>query len=95
MINELGGYSNYNSGSIRFFSKMVTECPANGQSPLFNINPNDIESIEVLKDADATAIYGLRGANGVILITTQKGKAGKTQFDLRIQRGTTKVTKYW
>lgn len=49
-------------------------------SPLNAINPNDIESIEVLKDADATAIYGSRGANGVVLITTKKGKAGKTQF---------------
>ncbi|MFN3754533.1 SusC/RagA family TonB-linked outer membrane protein [Flavobacterium sp.] len=49
-------------------------------NPLNNINPADIESIEVLKDADATAIYGSRGANGVILITTKKGKAGKTSF---------------
>ncbi|MEQ5790632.1 SusC/RagA family TonB-linked outer membrane protein [Muricauda sp. NFXS6] len=52
-------------------------------SPLNAINPNDIESIEVLKDADATAIYGSRGANGVVLITTKKGKAGKTRFDAR------------
>jgi len=49
-------------------------------SPLNSINPTDIESIEVLKDADATAIYGSRGANGVVLITTKKGKAGKTTF---------------
>jgi TonB-linked SusC/RagA family outer membrane protein len=45
-------------------------------NPLSAINPNDIESIEILKDADATAIYGSRGGNGVILITTKKGKAG-------------------
>lgn len=49
-------------------------------SPLNSINPSDIESIEVLKDADATAIYGSRGANGVVLITTKKGKSGKTTF---------------
>ncbi len=49
-------------------------------SPLNAISSDDIESIEVLKDADATAIYGSRGANGVILITTKKGKSGKTQF---------------
>src|SRR3970040_1538264 len=49
-------------------------------SPLNSINPGDIESIEVLKDADATAIYGSRGANGVVLITTKKGKAGATRF---------------
>ena len=41
------------------------------------LNPNDIESIDVLKDASATAIYGSRGANGVVIITTKKGKAGK------------------
>ncbi|MBK0383646.1 TonB-dependent receptor [Pedobacter sp. SD-b] len=47
------------------------------QSPLNSFNPNDIESIEVLKDASATSIYGARAANGVILITTKKGKEGK------------------
>lgn len=45
--------------------------------PLAGINPNDIENIQILKDASATAIYGSRGANGVILITTKRGKAGK------------------
>ena len=48
---------------------------------LSGINPNDIESIEVLKDASSTAIYGSSGANGVILITTKQGKSGKTQID--------------
>ncbi len=56
----------------------------NGQSPLFNINPKDIESIEILKDADATAIYGARGSNGVILITTKKAKPGKLRFNFNI-----------
>jgi len=49
---------------------------ASGLNPLATINPNDIESVEVLKDVSATAIYGSRGANGVILITTKQGKAG-------------------
>ncbi len=62
-----------------------------GTSPLNSINPSDIESIEVLKDADATAIYGSRGANGVILISTKRGKAGKTKVDLRISSGAGKV----
>ena len=44
------------------------------------INPNDIERIEVLKDAASAAIYGSRGANGVILVTTKKGKSGKAKF---------------
>ena len=43
-----------------------------------DLNPSDIESMEVLKDASSTAIYGTRGANGVIIITTKRGKAGKT-----------------
>ncbi|MGN6339725.1 MAG: SusC/RagA family TonB-linked outer membrane protein [Ginsengibacter sp.] len=47
-----------------------------------NINPNDIESIDVLKDASATAIYGSRGANGVVIVTTKQGKAGKTTLNL-------------
>ncbi|MCK8141451.1 SusC/RagA family TonB-linked outer membrane protein [Flavobacterium sp. I-SCBP12n] len=51
-------------------------------SPLNSINPSDIESIEVLKDADATAIYGSRGANGVVLISTKKGNAGTTKFNV-------------
>lgn len=50
----------------------------NDISSLSIINPNDIESVAVLKDASATAIYGARGANGVVLITTKRGKAGKT-----------------
>lgn len=48
-------------------------------APLNALNPGDIESIEILKDASATAIYGSRGANGVVMITTKKGKAGKLQ----------------
>ena len=50
-------------------------------SPLQMINPNDIEKIEVLKDASATAIYGSRGANGVVIITTRKGQAGKPKVE--------------
>lgn len=51
------------------------------QNPLAAINPNDIESIEILKDAAATGIYGSRGSNGVILITTKRGKSGKPSFN--------------
>jgi TonB-linked SusC/RagA family outer membrane protein len=58
-----------------------------GGNPLSYINPADIESIEVLKDADATAIYGSRAANGAILITTKKGKAGQTKVDINLQQG--------
>lgn len=51
--------------------------PGANINPLNSINSNDIESVEILKDADATAIYGSRGANGVVLITTKKGKSGR------------------
>jgi TonB-linked SusC/RagA family outer membrane protein len=54
-----------------------------------NLNPNDIESISILKDAGATAIYGVKGGEGVILITTKKGKAGKTQFSYDAFYGST------
>ncbi|MDU0371067.1 TonB-dependent receptor [Hymenobacter endophyticus] len=51
-------------------------------NPLADINPNDIESVDVLKDASASAIYGSRAANGVIIITTKRGKAGKNNISL-------------
>lgn len=60
----------------------------NGENPLLSINPMDIERIDVLKDADATSIYGSRGANGVILITTKRARTGPTSFDIRISNGT-------
>lgn len=56
-------------------------------NPLTFINPSDIESITVLKDADATAIYGSRAANGAILITTKKGKSGKMKLEVNAQTG--------
>jgi TonB-linked SusC/RagA family outer membrane protein len=61
-----------------------------GLSALNSINPKDIESIDVLKDADATSIYGSRGANGVILITTKKGKAGAITVNLNANTGFSK-----
>lgn len=63
-------------------------------SPLNSISPSDIESIEILKDADATAIYGSRGANGVVLITTKKGQTGKTTLDLNIKKGIGKISHF-
>lgn len=56
-----------------------------------NINPNDIESMEILKDASATAIYGARGANGVVLITTKRGKAGENKISYSGYLGVQKV----
>lgn len=62
-------------------------------NPLMTLNPNDIESVTVLKDASATAIYGSRGANGVIMITTKKGKAGKAQVSYDVSTGFSKTEK--
>ena len=59
----------------------------NVSSGIATINPNDIESITVLKDAAAAAVYGSRAANGVILVTTKSGKEGKAQFDARAKYG--------
>lgn len=64
-----------------------------GGSPLNFINSDDIESIDVLKDASATAIYGSRGANGVIIITTKKGKAGVSRVSLSSSLGVSTLTR--
>lgn len=61
------------------------------RNPLNAINPNDIASIEVLKDASATAIYGSRGANGVVLITTKRGKSGSLNVNYDAYYGTQNV----
>ncbi len=76
-------------------SEMVTANIGNKtvSNPLSNINPNDIESIDVLKDASATAIYGSRGANGVIIITTKTGKAGAPRIVYDGYVGVAKATK--
>lgn len=58
-----------------------------------NIDPNDIESFSILKDASSTSVYGVRGANGVIIITTKKGKAGKTDLSLDYYQGLTQFTR--
>jgi len=67
--------------------------PGAGVNALSTLNPADIESIEVLKDADATAIYGSRGANGVVLITTKKAKGNKTLFTANLFSGVGQITK--
>ncbi len=61
-------------------------------NPLANINPNEIESISVLKDASAAAIYGTRGANGVIIITTKSGQVGKTKVNVGYSMGVSEIS---
>jgi TonB-dependent SusC/RagA subfamily outer membrane receptor len=62
-------------------------------NPLSSINPADIESLEILKDASSAAIYGSRGANGVILITTKRGKKGKPQFSFSSRVSASNITR--
>ena len=62
-------------------------------SSISDINPDDIESIEILKDASSAAIYGARASNGVVLVTTKKGKAGKSQIGFNMYTGMQKVAK--
>ena len=60
------------------------------RNPLNVISPNDIQSISILKDASATAIYGSRAANGVVLITTKKGKSGEFKYTYSIRQSTSR-----
>ena len=66
---------------------------SSSRNPLNYLNPNDIEKIDVLKDASSTAIYGARGANGVVLITTKRGKKGAGAFEYSYSLGASKITK--
>ncbi|MBO9635079.1 MAG: SusC/RagA family TonB-linked outer membrane protein, partial [Chitinophagaceae bacterium] len=81
-------------GNSQVSTQLVSGVGIGAVSPLNSINPQDIESIEILKDADATAIYGSRGSNGVILITTKKGTAGKTKYEVGYNAGISKVSRF-
>ena len=85
----IDGFPVYNSNADA--NAGVTAGPS--INALASLNPSDIESIEVLKDASATAIYGSRGANGVVIITTKKGKAGQNSFTYDGYYGTQSVLK--
>lgn len=67
----------------------INDSPIN---PLVSLNPNDIESIQILKDASSAAIYGARGTNGVVLITTKQGKEGKTKVSINSSYGWSTAT---
>jgi Outer membrane receptor proteins, mostly Fe transport len=95
---DIGGVRRANGDGVGAVSRGTDQAGlslSGGQNPLMGINMSDIESIEVLKDADATAIYGSRGANGVILITTKKGTRGKLQLQATATQGVKYVAKRW
>ena len=73
------------------YSEIADDGYGTSSSILSTLNPADIESVSVLKDASASSLYGSRAANGVILITTKSGKAGKTSFNVNIKHGITDI----
>jgi TonB-linked SusC/RagA family outer membrane protein len=90
-----GTLTNPNTGGGPLGGELSPLSRGDGLSPFNSLNPADIESIDVLKDADATAIYGSRGANGVILITTKKGRAGQTKVDVDVFTGFSKPARLY
>jgi len=93
-LREDGNFPLYIINGVPFNSTPIESNSLLGNTgidPLNTLNVSNIESIEVLKDADATAIYGSRGANGVVLITTKKGKYGKTGLEARVYTGAATV----
>ncbi len=87
-VNISEGSSNALSiGGSNYSSANMANSTTDRFNPLSSINPSDIESIEILKDASATAIYGSRGANGVVIITTKRGSIGKSQFNVDVSYG--------
>ncbi len=90
------GVGSLRSGTTPLFviDGFVIDNSATGleSNPLNFINPQDIASIDVLKDASATAIYGARAANGVVVITTKKGKSGKTEMNLSVSSAISSIS---
>jgi TonB-dependent starch-binding outer membrane protein SusC len=97
---RIRGVGSINAGNEPLF--IVDGVQLNNQSnaaftqsnPLAFLNPNDIESMEILKDAASAAIYGSQAANGVVIITTKKGKQGKAKFEFNAFAGETQPMKY-
>lgn len=88
---RIRGTSSINSGGDPLI--VVDGIP--GAMSLNDINPNDIESIEILKDASAGAIYGSRAANGVVMVTTKKGSKEKSTLNFEVQRGVSSAIDNW
>jgi TonB-linked SusC/RagA family outer membrane protein len=82
-----GGSDMRNYGSSSFSAEGMASNTSTRINPLSSINPSDIESIEILKDASATAIYGSRGANGVVIITTKRGSFGQSSINVDASYG--------
>lgn len=90
-IVRVRGTGSISAGNAPLY--VVDGMPLEDASAFTQINPNDIESIDVLKDAASAAIYGSRGGNGVVLVTTKNGKAGQAKIDFNYYTGVQQVTK--
>ena len=90
---NIRGLSTFGNGNPLFVIDGVPVFSGSGgtNNSLATLNPENIASIEILKDASASAIYGARAANGVVLITTERGQAGQTQFSVGVSRGVSTV----
>jgi TonB-linked SusC/RagA family outer membrane protein len=92
-IRGLGSISAGNGPLIVVDGQPLNSGDLNNPGGLNLLNPNDIEKIDVLKDASATAIYGSRGANGVVMVTTKRGKSGKAQINFDYYTATQEISK--
>lgn len=90
-VITIRGLGSIGAGNSPLF--VVDGYPLNNADDFNNINPADIETIQVLKDAAAAAIYGSRGGNGIIIVTTKRGKSGTTKFNLTTNTGFANVSK--
>jgi len=93
-VTEFGSGAESSTGAGSSWNQSALASDIRGNMNVMSmINPNDIESISILKDASAAAIYGVRAANGVILITTKKGKIGKPKVDFSMKTGVQNIPK--
>lgn len=88
---RIRGLGSVGAGNNPLF--VVDGYPLNNTDNFYNINPADIQSIQILKDAAASALYGSRGGNGIVMVTTKRGTAGKTKFSANVYAGLSNVTK--
>ncbi len=89
-VRGLGSTTQNNSNALI----VIDGVPAQGDNPLSTINPKDIASVTVLKDAASTALYGSRGSNGVVLVTTKSGKKGATKISFQGRWGVNQIGPY-
>lgn len=94
---NIRGVSTFGNGNPLFVIDGVptlSDAASRNFNPLASLNPDNIQSVQILKDASASAIYGARAANGVVIITTNRGKSGDTRIQFKSSAGVSEVTKF-